>query len=102
MERRERVVTQTCRKQESPRHGFVFDKVPTVKGSLWGGGGVMVHDSPEDYGCVLDCIYEMTLDIADANGVEPAKAIEQVLSDEGWRILPTHKRMILDRVCGGD
>ncbi len=101
MERRERVVTQTCRKQESPRHGFVFDKVPTMQANSHG-GSFEFYESPRSYAHVLDCIYEMTLDIADANGVEPAKAIEQVLSDEGWRILPTHKRMILDRVCGGD
>ena len=47
---------------------------------------------------MLDCIYEMTLDLVDANADEPEKAIEQVLSDEGWRILPTHKKAVLDRV----
>jgi hypothetical protein len=90
-------MTQTCRKQESPRYRFVFDKVPTMRVNRYG-GSCEFYSSPRSYGQVLDCIYEMTLDLVDANADEPEKAIEQVLSDEGWRILPTHKKAVLDRV----
>ncbi len=91
-------MTQLCPKQASPRHGFVFDKVPTVKGSMYGCGGVLVHNSPEDYGCVLDCIFEMALDVSCANGVSAEKAVEEVVQLEGWRILPTHKKRIIQRI----
>lgn len=83
-------------KHKSPRHGFLFDRVPTVRGSMYGGSIVRHH--PESYGPILDCVFEMADDIATSNGVTPAAAIEQVLKDEGWRVLPTHKKEILKRL----
>ena len=91
-------MTQLCHKQASPRHGFVFDKVPTVKDSMYGCGGVLVHDSPEDYGCVLDCVFEMAIHVSCANDISAEEAVEEVLQVEGWRILPTHKKRIIQRI----
>jgi len=84
-------------KQASPRHGFVFDEVPTVRGSMYGGS--IVKHYPECYGPILDCVFEMTDDIATSNGVTHDAAIGQVLKDEGWRVLPKHRRQIIERLA---
>ena len=63
-------------------------------------GGDLV-ENPQEYGPTLDCVYEMTSDTADANGVPYSQAIEQVLQTNGWSILPTHKRNILERLEAG-
>lgn len=91
-------MTQSCHKQASPRHGFVFDKVPTIKGSMCGCGGVLFYASPKNYGCVLDCVFEMAIDVSCANGISAEKAVEDVLRLERWRILPTHKKRIIQRI----
>jgi hypothetical protein len=87
----------------SERHGFAFNKVPTIRGPVWGGGDLYPNDNGveyvgTDYGRVLDCVYEMTDAVASANGITHEQAIEQVLRDERWRILPTHKQMILNKL----
>lgn len=81
---------------KSPRHGFDFDRVPTVRGSQYG-GPVVVHYH-ESYGPILDSVFEMTCDVADANGEDPKSALQTVLRDEGWRVLPRHQKAILARV----
>lgn len=85
-------------KQKSPRHGFEFSEVPTVRGSMYG-GSVVVHHA-DSYGAILDSVFEMASDIADANGVTHESAICQVLKDEGWRLTPKHKAMILEKLKG--
>ena len=90
-------MTQPCHKQASPRHGFVFDKVPTVKGSMYG-GSITIYKSPHSYGCVLDCVFEMALDVSCANGISAEMAVGEVVQLEGWRILPTHKKRIIQRI----
>jgi len=96
-------VTRRVVASTSPRHGFKFDKVPTIKGSMYGGGdvypnGCMATSVDVDYGAVLDSVYEMADAIHTSNGGTTAQAIEQVLRDEGWRILPTHKQMLINRL----
>lgn len=83
-------------KQTSPRNGFVFSEVPTVRGSMYGGSAI-AH-SPKNYGPILDCVYEMADMISTGNGVPASQAIDMVLRDEAWRILPKHRQMIIDRL----
>ena len=80
----------------SPRHGFNFNEVPTVRGSMYG-GSVVVHYE-ESYSLILDCVYEMALDIAGTNDISDDAAITKVLADEGWTILPKHRKQILNRM----
>lgn len=81
---------------KSPRHGLPFAEVPTVRGSMYGGSNVAHY--PESYGPILDCVYEMADDISTGNGITPEAAIEQVLRDERWRLLPKHKNMIATKL----
>jgi hypothetical protein len=81
---------------KSPRHGFVFKEVPTVRGSQYG-GSVVAHFE-HSYACILDCVYEMADQIATGNGWSVDKAISQVLKDEGWRLLPKHRKNIALRL----
>lgn len=80
----------------SPRHGFKFNRVPTVRGSMYGGS--IVRHYPDSYALILDCVFEMADDISNGNGVSAAEAIEIVCRDEDWRLLPTHKREIIRRL----
>lgn len=82
---------------ESPRHGFKFMEVPTRRGSAYG-GSVVVHYE-ESYSLILDCVYEMADQVATANGWSVERAIDQVLKDEGWTLLPSHKMDIRNRIC---
>lgn len=85
-------------KTVSPRHGFVFDKIPTRHGSKHADYGQLIAHHQDQYGPILDCVFEMADMIATSNGVSHEKAIETVLADEGWRILPTHRKSILERL----
>lgn len=76
----------------SPRHGFKFTHIPTVVG-----GHPYHYES--DYALILDCVYEMASDIADANSVSVDAAIDTVLKDESWRILPTQRKAIRNRIA---
>jgi hypothetical protein len=84
---------ELCIKRKSPRHGIVFDRVPTIKGSIWGGS--FAPYCPATYGQILDCVVDMADQIATANAWTYDHAIEKVLADEGWRLLPTHTRKII-------
>jgi hypothetical protein len=91
-------MSQRCyRVNISPRHGFKFTHIPTRRGSVFG-GSVVVHYE-EEYAPILDCVYEMAEQIATGNGWPVEKAIKQVCKDEGWTLLPTHKRMIQNRIA---
>jgi hypothetical protein len=92
----ETAMPERCTPRTSPRHGFAFDQVPTVKGSMYGGS--IVRHFPDSYGAILDCVYEMADDISNGNGVSIERAIDQVLKDEGWRILPRHRAEIVRRL----
>jgi len=80
----------------SPRHGFPFEHLPTIKGNKYG-GSITRHEA-ENYGPILDCVYEMADQIATSNGVPYEVAITQVCEDENWRLLPRHAKMILARL----
>jgi hypothetical protein len=82
-----------CIKQSSLRHGFMFDAVPTILGCV-----TYASDPAPAYGAILDSAFEMADAIATSNGVPPASALAQVMQDEGWRILPRHRREILARL----
>lgn len=82
---------------KSPRHGFAFNEVPTRRGSPWG-GSVVVHYE-EAYASILDCVYEMADQVATSNGIHVDAAITQVLKDEGWTLLPQHRKMICNRIA---
>lgn len=82
---------------ESPRHGFKFKEVPTRRGSVFG-GSVVVHYE-DSYASILDCVYEMADQVATGNGWSVERAIDQVLRDEGWTLLPSHKTDIRNRIC---
>jgi hypothetical protein len=79
-------------KSFSKRNKIPYASIPTRRGSI-AGGSVVVH-YPERYGEVLDCFYEMTDMIASGNGVSIDSAMATVLKDEGWKVLPTHKKLI--------
>lgn len=92
----ERLQNGTKPFEHSPRHGFKCDKRPTRSYPPWGGSRP-VHGK-QDYGPILDCVYEMADDISTSNGVSPEAAIDSVLRSEGWKILPTHRTQILQRL----
>lgn len=80
----------------SPRHAFPFSKLPAIyypntHGDPLGHAGAA-------YGAMLDSVYEMADDIATGNGWTPERAIDSACTAEGWRILPTHRRMIAARL----
>lgn len=81
---------------KSPRHAIPFKEVPTIKGSMYGGS--IVKHPTEFYGPILDCVYEMADQIANGNGETHERAIEIVLKDEGWRVLPKHKKQIIEKL----
>ena len=81
----------------SPRHGFRCDKRPTRPGPVWGVS--LPVNGAQDYSAILDCVYEMAEQVATGNGVHVDTAIEQVLRDEGWKILPSHRAAIRNRIC---
>ncbi len=82
-------MSRLCREESSPRHGIVFDKIPTYQ--------TFIYHPPETYAWILDCVYEMVDDVSSANGVSLEAAIAQVLKDENWRVLPTHQKQIIER-----
>lgn len=81
-------------KTASPRHGIVFADIPTIRGSMYGGSVVLY--TAEQYGAILDCVLEMADAIASGNGVSVEAAIGRVTRDEKWRILPKHRKIIVD------
>ena len=89
-------MTRYIGKTYSERHAFKYDAIPTYRGSMHS-GSIDWFDWFE-YGEVLDSAYEMADAIATSNGVPPASALAQVMQDEGWRILPRHRREIVARL----
>jgi hypothetical protein len=83
-------------KTTSPRHGFVFYEIPTMKGSMYGGSITPIEW--RDYGPVLDSVFEMADALVSCNGITPQQAVEQACKDERWRLTPNHKRMIVQRL----
>lgn len=79
-------------KTKSSRHGIIFESIPTMKGPRFGSS--IPRYTSSDYSAILDCVYEMAGMITSSNGVSIDQAIQQVLSDEKWSILPSHKKLI--------
>lgn len=74
------------------RYRIPYANIPTMHG--------YDHPPQEEYGTILDCVYEMADMVSTSNGISVDSAIEQVLKDEGWHILPTHKQLILSLLLG--
>lgn len=92
-----RAMAQKVHPTTSPRHGFKFTDIPTRKGSVWG-FPTIVHDRGS-YAAILDSVYEMAEQVANANNLPVDAAIDDVLKSEGWTLLPTHKVMIRNRIA---
>ena len=89
-------MARPCPKTVSPRHGFEVRAVPTNDGYLW--YDYLTGNCPDQYAAILDCVYEMALDLVGANAITPSAAVALVMVDEGWRVLPTHVKAIIKRV----
>ena len=76
---------------KSPRHGFVCKHRPMRSRSPF-----IPCYSWQDYESMIDSVFEMADAIATSNGTPPASAVEQVIEAEGWRLLPRHKRAIVN------
>jgi len=83
-------------KHRTGRYDLPYDEIPTIKGSVWGGS--YEPYTPEEYGAILDCVYEMTDMVFHSNGETIHKAMTKVIQDEKWRILPSHQKMLLTYV----
>lgn len=81
-------------KTYSGRHAIRYDAIPTIRGPMY--GGPIDCFGWREYGDVLDSVFEMADAIATSNGTPPASAVEQVIQAEGWRLLPRHKRAIVN------
>lgn len=79
-------------KKHTPRHNLPYNKVPTVRGPVWGNS--TLRYTGNDYGYILDAVYEMVDMVATSNGVSLESAMRTVLNDEEWYILPSHQTMI--------
>ena len=79
-------------KQHTLRYNLPYNKVPTVTGMVWGGS--MSRYTVEDYGCILDAVYEMTDMVSNGNGVSLESAMNTVMVDKALYILPSHRTMI--------
>lgn len=89
-------MARPCHKTVSPRHGFEVKAVPTRGGYDWyrsSFGNPLTH-----YAAILDCAYEMALDLVGANAITPSAAVALVMVDENWRALPTHVKALIKRV----
>lgn len=89
-------MAQKMWKQVSPRHQIPFDSVPTIRGSVHGGS--VTPWQPAAYGPILDCVFEMADAVSTGNGISAAAAVEMVCKDENWRLLPSHKKLIIQKL----
>lgn len=80
----------------TPRYSLKIYSVPTYYGSSY--RAPIDYYTPESYKAILDCVYEMTDMVTTSNGVSVEQALSTVLADEGWHILPSHKKMIVKRL----
>jgi hypothetical protein len=74
----------------SPRFGFCYEDLPPKTFKLY---------SKKEYGMILDCVYEMAEQIATSNGWVVGFAIDQLLNDKGWEVLPAHLTAIRNRIA---
>jgi hypothetical protein len=84
----------------TPRNKIRYDKAPSQPYTVVDQDTTSV-EWPKDYGPILDSVYEMADQIMTGNGVSARQAIEQVIKDERWKILPTHIDMLVRRLEAG-
>lgn len=89
-------MAQKMWKQVSPRHQIPFDSVPTMRATH--AGGSFTPWQPAQYGPILDSVFEMADAISTGNGISAAAAVEMVCKDEKWRLLPSHKKLIIEKL----
>lgn len=82
----------------SPRNNIPYYQVPT-NFRTQAHEIIKTEDLTRVYGQVLDCVFEMSGEIADANGVGPLVAIDKVCQVEHWKLLPTHREMLVKRLA---
>ena len=82
--------------RKTPRNGLTFDRVPTTRGRVWG-GPVLLYSIAE-YASILDSVYEMARDMADANGIGYIQAVDESCEAEGWTVMPSHKLKIVTQL----
>jgi len=75
------------KKRNTPRYGIPYNKVPTVTGNV-------SRYYQDDYGYVLDAVYEMVDQVSNGNGVSLENAMLTVQRDYSLYILPSHQTMI--------
>lgn len=80
----------------TPRHRLPYADIPTHHGRLACGG--IERYTRDTYGGILDCVYEMANMVSTSNGIPVSVAIDQVLRDEHWHILPTHRKLIFSQL----
>lgn len=80
----------------SPRYGIKYNKIPTVRGSVFGGS--VVRHYTECYGNILDSVCEMADVISTGNGISIERAIDVVCKDENWSVLPSDKKKIIEKI----
>lgn len=85
-------MSRAIAKRESIRYRFEFDKIPTFKI----GPRSLDICNADDYGCIIDNVIDMADAVSTSNGVSVASAIETVCKDEGWKVLNSHKKRIIE------
>ena len=83
-------MSEKISKRISPRYKFEYNKVPTR------GLGCATPCFYNEYGEIIDNVIDMADAVSASNGVSIAAAIETVCKDEGWVILPSHKKRIIE------
>lgn len=79
-------------KKLTSRYRLPYNKVPTIRGPFFGTS--IARYARDDYGCILDAVYEMTDMVSNGNGVSPESAMRTVMQDKDLYILPSHRTMI--------
>lgn len=82
---------------KTQRNQLPYNRIPTVRVTCMAGLSRDRYDR-ETYDKILDCVYEMTDMVSTSNGIPLERALYQVLKDEDWYILPSHKDMILAKL----
>lgn len=90
-------MAKNCEKQKSYLYGFEFNQVPTVKIGIHGSA---VKHNPESYSMILDNVYGMALNVGSIYSVDYSTEIDNILRDEDWKILPSHRKLILNKLEG--
>lgn len=82
-------------KMKTPRNGMEYDRVPS---QVQKDGSHKMLYTPEEYGAVLDTVYEIAQAVKDANGVSVHTALQSAVTQTGYRIMAVHHTLIAAHV----